>query len=122
MSNILLVAAGGAVGATLRFLTTGYIKFFSPSFPLGTLIVNIIGSFFIGFLISYMENRNISSNLIRYFLIIGVLGSFTTFSAFSIEIIEMLDSRKFFAPLFYVTSSLFTCLFFCYLGHNLNKI
>ena len=117
-----MVAAGGAVGATMRFLTTNYIKYLFPVFPLGTLIVNIIGSFCIGFLISYMENRNISSNIIRYFIIIGILGSFTTFSSFSIEIIEMLNSRKFFIPFFYVISSLFTCIFFCYVGYNLNKI
>ena len=122
MINILLVSAGGAVGATIRFLATNSIRYFFPNFPIGTLIVNIIGSFFIGFLISYMENKNISSNIIRYFLIIGILGSFTTFSTFSFEILDMINNRKILISLFYILISLLTCLFFCYLGYNLNKI
>ena len=87
MINILWVAAGGAVGATMRFITTSSIKYIFPSLPIGTLIVNIVGSFFIGFLISYMENKNISSNIIKYFFIIGIFGSFTTFSTFSFDVI-----------------------------------
>ena len=122
MINILWVAAGGAVGATMRFLITSSAKYIFPSFPIGTLIINVLGSFFIGFLISYMENKNISSFIIKYFLIIGVLGSFTTFSSFSFEIIDMINNRKFFLSLFYITSSLLTCIFCCYLGYNLNKI
>ena len=116
------VAAGGAVGSTFRFLTTSSLKFLLPSFPIGTLIVNILGSFFIGFLINYMENKNISSNIIRYFLIIGVLGSFTTFSSFSFEIIDLINNRKIFISFLYIFFSLLTCIFCCYLGYNLNKI
>ena len=122
MINILWVAAGGAVGATMRFITTSSIKYIFPSYPIGTLIVNIIGSFFIGFLISYMENKNISFNIVKYFLIIGILGSFTTFSAFSFEIIDMINNRKVFISLFYIFFSLLTCIFCCYLGYNFNKI
>ena len=116
------VAAGGAVGATIRYLTTSSIKYIFPNFPIGTLFVNIVGSFFIGFLINYMENKNISSNVIRYFFIIGILGSFTTFSAFSFELIDMINNRKFFISLFYIFTSLLTCIFFCYVGYNINKI
>ena len=122
MINILWVAAGGAVGATMRYFTINLLKYISPNFPLGTLTVNIVGSFFIGFLVSYMENKNISSHIIKYFFIIGILGSFTTFSAFSFEIIDMLNSRKFVMSLFYVITSTLTCIVCCYLGYNLNKI
>ena len=115
------VAAGGAVGATIRFLTTSYLKYFIPSLPIGTLIVNIVGSFFIGYLISFMENKNISSNIIRYFIIIGILGSFTTFSTFSFEVIDMINNRKFFVSLLYIIFSIITCIVCCYLGYNLNK-
>ena len=120
--NILWIATGGAVGATMRYLTTSSLKYISPNFPLGTLIVNIVGSFFIGFLISYMENKSISSNIIKYFLIIGVLGSFTTFSAFSFELIDMINNKRALISLFYILLSLLTCLFCCYLGYNFNKV
>ena len=122
MINILWVAAGGAVGATLRFISTSSLKYTFPNFPAGTLTVNIIGSFFIGFLISYMESKNISSNFIKYFIIIGILGSFTTFSSFSLEIIEMFNNNFFLISFFYALSSFLTCIFFCYLGFNFNKI
>jgi CrcB protein len=120
--NILLVASGGAIGATIRFLSTSYIKYLFPTFPIGTLVVNIIGSFSIGFLISVMENRNISSNIINYFVIIGFLGSFTTFSAFSFEVIDMINNKRFFLSVFYIFSSLLICFFCCYSGYNINKI
>ena len=122
MINILWVAAGGAVGAIIRLLITSNIKLFFPNLLIGTLIVNIIGSFFIGFLISYMENKNLSSSIIKYFLIIGVLGSFTTFSTFSFEVIELINSKKLFISFFYIFISLLTCFSFCYLGYNFNKI
>ena len=122
MINILWVAAGGAVGAIIRLLITSNVKLFFPNLLIGTLIVNIIGSFFIGFLISYMENKNLSSSIIKYFLIIGVLGSFTTFSTFSFEVIELINSKKLFISFFYIFISLLTCFSFCYLGYNFNKI
>ena len=121
MINILWVAAGGAVGATIRFTSTNALKYLLPNYPLGTIFVNIVGSFFIGFLMSYMENKNVSTNIVKYFIIIGILGSFTTFSAFSYEIIDMLNNKKVLLSIFYIVASLFTCLFFCYVGYNLNK-
>ena len=122
MINILWVASGGALGATMRYLSTSYIKYLFPAFPIGTLIVNIIGSFGIGFLIGFMENRNISSNILNYFVIIGILGSFTTFSAFSYEVIDMINNKRIFLSLFFILSSLMICIFCCYLGYNFNKI
>ena len=61
---------------------------------LGTFFVNILGSFLIGFLVSSLENKIPYDNFIKYFLIIGVLGSFTTFSAFSIEVVELYNNNK----------------------------
>jgi len=120
--NIFWVAFGGALGSTLRLLITNLVKYLLPNFAVGTLIVNIVGSFFIGFLIGYMENKNISSNIIRYFVIIGVLGSFTTFSAFSFEIIDMMNNKKILISFLYIIFSLIICIFCCYLGYNLKKI
>ena len=121
MINILWVATGGAFGASLRFLTSNFLKYLFPNFPLGTFFVNIIGSFMIGILMSYLQNKYLSENFIKYFLIIGALGSFTTFSTFFYEVIDLFNNKKVFTSLFYVIISLTTCLMFAYLGYNLNK-
>ena len=121
MINIIWVAAGGAFGASLRFLTSNLFRYIFPNFPFGTIFVNILGSFMIGILMNYLQNKIVSENFIKYFLIIGVLGSFTTFSTFSYEVIDMLNNKKFLISFFYVFSSLASCLFFAFLGYNFNK-
>ena len=122
MSNLIWVAAGGAIGACLRYLSSITIKFIYPSFHFGTLFVNVLGSFIIGLLMNYLENRNVPENFIRYFIIIGLLGSYTTFSAFSFEVIDLLNNRKIFISLIYILLSVSSCLFFAFLGYNINKI
>ena len=122
MSNLIWVAAGGAIGASLRYLSSITIKFIYPSFPLGTLFVNVLGSFIIGLLMNYLENRNFPENFISYFIIIGLLGSYTTFSAFSFEVIDLLNNRKIFISFIYILLSVSSCLLFAFLGYNINKI
>tara|TARA_Y100000996_G_C22166446_1_gene496833 strand:+ start:200 stop:580 length:381 start_codon:yes stop_codon:yes gene_type:complete len=121
--NLFLVAIGGSIGASLRYLF--YISSKTFLFPnlifINTLIVNIIGSFFIGYLVMLLGNKNLSQDFIKYFFIIGVLGSFTTFSTFSIESVELLINRKLLLAFFYMFLSLLLCLLFTYLGLNLNK-
>ena len=124
MSNFLLVALGGSIGASTRFffylisknlLSTSYLF-------INTLVVNIIGSFLIGYLIVLLENKSLSQDFIKYFFIIGVLGSFTTFSAFSLETIDLMVNKKFLIAFFYIFLSLFLCLLFTFIGLNFNKL
>ena len=122
MTNVILVATGGAIGALLRYSSTSIIKYIFPGYPLGTLLVNIIGSFCIGVLMSYTETKNFSEGFYKYFLIIGILGSFTTFSAFSYEVFELINNKKIFISFFYIMTSITICLFFTYFGYNINKI
>jgi len=117
-----LIATGGAIGASLRYFSNIALKYFYPSFFLGTLFVNLVGSFLIGFLMSYLTNTNISENFIKYFLIIGLLGSYTTFSTFSFEAMELINSRRFLISFIYICFSVSSCLFFVFLGYNFNKI
>ena len=118
----MLIASGGALGACVRYILSNLVKFIHPNLPVGTFVVNILGSFLIGVLMSNLETKNISENFIRNFLIIGFLGSFTTFSAFSFEIVNLINNQKIFISLFYIILSIGVCVFFAFFGYNLNKI
>ena len=124
MSNFLLVAFGGSIGASTRYLFYLVSKnLFSPNYIfINTLIINIIGSFLIGYLIFLLENKSFSQDFLKYFFIIGILGSFTTFSAFSLEAIDLLVNKRFLIAFFYIFLSLFLCLIFTFLGLNFNKL
>ena len=100
MLKFLYIAAGGAIGALLRYLSAGLAhRFFNAGFPWGTLSVNLLGSFFVGLLWGLSETVLISQNM-RLFLFIGILGAFTTFSAFSLENFNLLrDGEYWFAAL-----------------------
>jgi len=122
--NFFLVALGGSIGASTRFffyLVSKNLLSTSNLF-INTLIVNMIGSFLIGYLIVLLENKSLSQDFIKYFFIIGVLGSFTTFSAFSLETIDLIVNKKILIAFFYIFSSLFLCLLFTFVGLNFNKL
>ena len=124
MSNFLLVAFGGSIGASTRYFFYLVSKnLFSQNYIfINTLIINIMGSFLIGYLIFLLENKSFSQDFIKYFFIIGILGSFTTFSAFSLESIDLLVNKRFIMAFFYIFLSLFLCLLFTFLGLNFNKL
>ena len=122
MINLIYVASGGAIGAVLRYLTSNFYKFYFPNFPIGTLFINFIGSFLIGILASNLESRGTSYIFIKYFLIIGILGSFTTFSTFSLETIQLVNDKKLFLSLVYIFLSISLCILGAFFGFNINKI
>ena len=121
MLNIFLVATGGATGAILRYILTNLSKTLFMSNVYGTLTVNIIGCFLIGYLITSDFSKNINENFVKFFLIIGLLGSFTTFSAFSLEVVDLIISKKILIALIYISISIFICILFAYLGMLINK-
>ncbi len=91
VSLLLAIGAGGFAGAILRYLVSGWVQKFSTSlFPVGTLSVNIIGSFIIGFAVLYFEN--VVAPHQKALVITGLLGALTTFSTFSLETVTMLQS------------------------------
>ena len=121
MLNLILVATGGALGATLRYTLTNISKTLFASSIYGTISVNIIGSFLIGYFITSDIANNLSENFVKFFLIIGLLGSFTTFSAFSYEVVDLLNSKKYVTSFTYIFISIFICIMSAYLGTLLNK-
>ena len=87
---LIAVGVGGFIGAILRFLISGWVQKLSPSlFPVGTLSVNVLGSFIIGFAVLYFEN--VVAPHQKALLITGMLGALTTFSTFSLETVTMLQ-------------------------------
>lgn len=93
MSELLLIALGGALGAISRYLSSkGIHQLLGTDFPYGTLVVNVLGSFIVGLLmIVFIERFNINP-LWRGFFIVGFLGAFTTFSSFSYETLSLFES------------------------------
>ncbi|MDN2567450.1 fluoride efflux transporter CrcB [Aquibium sp. A9E412] len=87
MSHLLIVAAGGAAGAALRHLAgLAALRLLGPGFPWGTLAVNVLGSFAMGLFVEWLSRRSGTSAELRLFVATGLLGGFTTFSAFSLEV------------------------------------
>ena len=100
MNNLLLIGAGGFVGSVLRYLVSGHIQQLAKSaiFPYGTLAVNLIGCFVIGFLSQLAEIRGVFTPETRSLIFIGFLGGFTTFSTFGIESMNLFrDGENLFA-------------------------
>lgn len=96
MQAILLVGAGGFVGAVLRYLVGSGVYALSggSSFPYGTLAVNVVGCFLIGLAAGFAETRQMLGEGARAFLVIGVLGGFTTFSAFGHETLGLVRDAR----------------------------
>ena len=117
----MLVATGGAIGAVLRYILTNFSKALFNSSIYGTVSVNIIGSFLIGYFIASNFGNNLSENFTKFFLIVGLLGSFTTFSAFSYDVVDLIYSKRYLASFVYIFVSIFICIISAYLGTLLNK-
>ncbi len=91
MGKLFLAGIGGFIGSTLRYAATGYVQQLGRSivFPSGTLAVNLIGCFIIGFLSQLAESRGLFTAESRTFVFVGILGGFTTFSAFGNETMNL---------------------------------
>ncbi|MFP6730058.1 MAG: fluoride efflux transporter CrcB [Alphaproteobacteria bacterium] len=106
MSTLLAIAAGGAIGAMARYLLTIQIgHLLGLGFPYGTMIINILGSMFLGALIEGMALFWTVGNDFRAFLVVGILGSFTTFSTFSLDVMVMFDRGDVLPASLYVLAS-----------------
>lgn len=106
MKLVLAVAAGGAVGALARYgiyVATGRIL--GAGFPWATLIVNVAGAFILGALIELMALKWSVSPEMRAFLVVGVLGAFTTFSSFSLDVVVLAERGAWLGTAFYVVAS-----------------
>ena len=117
MNMILAVAAGGAIGAVLRLVVgRGMFYLMGSEFPWGTLVVNILGSFLVGLFVEILSLRYSLSHEWQGFIIIGVFGGFTTFSAFSLEVSLMIEKGDFSTAALYGLVSMFIGVLALFIG------
>jgi CrcB protein len=118
--SYLWVALGGALGSVARFATTGIaVRMFGAGFPWGTLLVNVFGSFAIGVLaaVAMPDGRPLLAGDARAFVIVGMLGGFTTFSAFSVETLSLARNGAWLGAGANVLLSVVVCLVAVWLGY-----
>ena len=107
----MLIATGGAIGAVARFWCAEFAHvFFERGFPFGTLSVNVVGSFLMGFLSIFLFYKFSFAEEFRSLLLIGMLGSFTTFSTFSLDTINLFAEGKVWFGVVNVLLSVILCL------------
>lgn len=111
MIQTLAIAAGGALGALLRYWTAnGVYALTGRGFPYGTLFVNVLGSLMMGFLAIWLLERSAAGPAVRGFWLIGMLGAFTTFSTFSMETLELMESGQMLRALTNMVLSVLICV------------
>lgn len=107
MNSVLLICAGGFLGAISRYLLGIYITgLWKGDFPLGTFIINVLGSFFLGLIIFQPQLSTALGSDLKLGIGVGFLGSFTTFSTFEYETLQLLEKKKRATALAYVLLSL----------------
>lgn len=122
LKTIIYIAIGGAIGSILRYLTSVLVaKYWSNHFPLATLITNVIGCFLIGLLIGILEKNNLANSNLKWFLITGFCGGFTTFSTFGYENISLFQNNNSALAFGYIALSIILGLFAVWLGLFVTK-
>jgi CrcB protein len=125
MGAWIAVALGGAIGSVGRFWLTGVMMALTgPRFPWGTLLINVLGSFVIGLVagLTLTTDRIAMHPDVRIFLMTGICGGFTTFSAFSLQTLELLQSGDTVSAMGYATGSVVLCVVATYGGWALSRI
>ena len=123
MFNYLLVSAGAAFGGALRYGISNYIqRHISIIFPYGTLVVNVVGSFLLGFIMFYLNDKELISNDFRLFLAVGFCGGFTTFSTFSYETLNLIKDAELLLAFYNVILNVILCLIGIYLAYLISKL
>jgi len=122
MAQMMAIAAGGAVGALLRWFVAGSVqRLAGGAFPWGTFAVNAIGSFLIGFLFVFMVERSSAGELWRLGVTVGLLGALTTFSTFSLESLRLMQTGAVTMALANILGQIVVCLSLTWLGIQLAR-
>lgn len=122
LKTALIIALGGGLGSTLRYFTSIFVsKYWSSNFPLATFIVNSIGCLLIGFIIGLLEKNQLSDSRLKWFLVTGICGGLTTFSAFGMENYNLFQNNNSLLAFVYIAMSIFIGLLAIWFGVFLSK-
>jgi fluoride exporter len=122
-TRYLLVAVGGALGSMARYWVGGLApRLFGEGFPYGTLVVNLVGSFLIALVMGVSLNSTLIPVNLRIFLATGVIGGFTTYSAFNYETLALLQQRLWLTGGLNIAATLLGCLVSGFLGFALARL
>jgi fluoride exporter len=123
VTRLVLVALGGALGSSLRYLiATAALAWLGPAFPWGTLAVNLAGSFLIGLVQQLASEGLLLGEEARLFLTAGVMGGLTTYSAFSYETVRLLETGAWWPAWLNVLLTTAACLMLCFLGLTTGRL
>jgi CrcB protein len=120
--RLLLIFFGGGVGSVLRFIVALLLNAPTNAFPIGILVVNVVGSFIMGFLFQLLPRYGMHNSYLFYLLMTGVLGGFTTFSAFSINTVSLFMSDRLLLAVINILASVVFSLFAAYVGILCSRI
>ncbi len=120
LATIIAVASGGAIGATMRLVINISVnRHLVHSIPLGTLVVNLLGSFIIGMLFAYFHLNTSISPHVKTFMVTGILGALTTYSTFAIESFFLLEAGNYIEAFTNMALNLFGTILLAGIGYTL---
>jgi CrcB protein len=123
MVKILLLSVGGAIGTVARYLLDGAShRMMGDGFPYGTLVVNVLGCFLLGLFVSSYDGHFAQDHLVRFFLIVGFCGAFTTFSTFILQTAELVNENMPMLAMLNVVLSILAGLIFFVIGIKTGKL
>jgi len=122
MKQVFFVGLGGAAGSILRYLTSIVtLKFYSASFPVATFIVNVFGCFLAGLIFGSITQESSEAQNLKVLLLTGFCGGFTTFSAFALENVRLMNSGNLSTAVLYTIASIAAGLLAAWLGLSIAR-
>ena len=121
--TLILVGLGGGAGSILRYLTSlALTRYYPTTFPLGTLTVNFVGCFLIGLLVGLFERQQLLNQDLKFLLVTGLCGGYTTFSAFTSESINLFETNNTILAFGYIGGSIASGLLATWFGLTLTRL